>query len=94
MNRRYDDIIDAEHEYEEVQHGYLRQEGWKYKCDTPGALWLWQKQLKDGRIVLSDTRTALYICLAEAEMRCSVSEDRRSEPGEQARNAREGGEDE
>jgi hypothetical protein len=35
----------------EMRHTYLRQQGWEYKCDTPGSCWLWQKQI-DARTVL------------------------------------------
>lgn len=38
----------------------LESRGWTETCiDTPGALWLWHKQLEDGRNLLVDMGTAL-----------------------------------
>ncbi len=60
-------IKDAENELERVRHEYLRATGWTYTSDTPGCLWLWQKEApksrrgKDthgGRVMLLSTDTA------------------------------------
>lgn len=60
-------IKDAENELERVQHEYLRATGWTYTSDTPGCLWLWQKETPEsrrkkgapaGRVMLLDTDTA------------------------------------
>lgn len=45
----YEDLLDMETEYDEACNSYLRDNGWKHTCDTPGSVWLWQK-LIDGRL--------------------------------------------
>ena len=30
----------------------LRSKGWSFHCDVPGAMWVWEKKLPDGRIIL------------------------------------------
>lgn len=44
----------------------LEESGWVYTCDTPGSLWLYQKTLPDGRVVLCNASTALHIELTIA----------------------------
>jgi hypothetical protein len=38
---------------------YLRKCGWKSSSNNPASLWLWEKQLPDGRVILVDRDTAL-----------------------------------
>lgn len=38
-----EDIQDAYNKLERMYEDYLRQHGWEYRCDYPGALWLWSK---------------------------------------------------
>ena len=44
-----------------LQHKYLEQHGWKYTCDTPGCYWLWERQLKDGRVLLCSESEAMTV---------------------------------
>lgn len=30
----------------------LAARGWKETCNTPGSVWLWEKKLDDGRVIL------------------------------------------
>jgi hypothetical protein len=39
----------------------LRRQGWEYRCDFPGSLWLFVKKLPDGRLVCCDQSAALNI---------------------------------
>lgn len=50
--KAYEQIGEARDTLERAVHRYLRQSGWKRVCNTPGARWLWEKQLPDGRTVL------------------------------------------
>lgn len=43
----YHEIATAERALERVQHAYLRRWGWKLTCETPGAFWLWQRDMSD-----------------------------------------------
>lgn len=38
---------------------FLTRHGWAYTCQTPGSLWMYQKALPDGRVILTDHDTAL-----------------------------------
>jgi hypothetical protein len=40
------------------ESAWLRQFGWEYVCNTPGARWLWRKEWK-GEIYLVSQSTAL-----------------------------------
>lgn len=44
-------LTDAEETLEDLQTQYLRKNGWTFSCDFPGSVWLWVKELPDGRIV-------------------------------------------
>lgn len=56
-----DAISEAESEAERLVDSFLRSRGWKLTCDVPGALWLWEKQLEDGRIVLVGQSSAMHM---------------------------------
>lgn len=43
MTARYADIEAAEIRLEGAQRDYLARFGWKQTCNTPGCLWLWQR---------------------------------------------------
>lgn len=51
----------SRHATEVAEGEFLRAAGWRYTCDNPAAIWLWQKTLEDGRIVLVPQKTALYM---------------------------------
>ena len=42
-----------------AEDAYLRSHGWTQTSNTPGCLWLWQKQTPDGRTLLVDKDTAI-----------------------------------
>ena len=54
-----DDVRHAREEVETQVNEMLRANGWSATCANPGSLWLWQKTLKDGRVMLVDKDTAL-----------------------------------
>lgn len=37
----------------------LRRKGWKHSSDNPACLWLFEKRLRDGRVVLVNADAAL-----------------------------------
>lgn len=41
-----------------LRRKYLEQQGWKHTCNTPGSVWLWERQM-DGRMLLVDMSTAI-----------------------------------
>lgn len=45
-------VRELEVEKQQAVRRYLETAGWEYTCQTPGAYWLWQKTLPDGRQVL------------------------------------------
>lgn len=49
----------------------LRKQGWRYTCNNPAFVWLMEKKLPDGRIVMVDPITA---SLFERHM-CGEEED-------------------
>lgn len=55
----YQQVLDARNEAEETARRYLRSHGWKHTSSTPGCLWMWEKATEDGRIILTDTKTAV-----------------------------------
>jgi hypothetical protein len=58
------DIAEAQERRETLEEAYLVERGWKQTCDTPGSLWVWTKQLGDGRIVLTSRLQALAFAAA------------------------------
>jgi hypothetical protein len=57
----YEEISAARDTLERAINAYLRAAGWRYTCDLPGAYWLWEKTLPDGRRVFVGPDTALTI---------------------------------
>lgn len=53
------DIDSAREEVEFKVDAFLRARGWKSTCGNPASIWLWEKKLKDGRVLLADKDTAL-----------------------------------
>lgn len=51
-------LDDAAFELEQLQNNYLRERGWNYTCDTPGAYWLWEKEI-DGKRWTADAGLAI-----------------------------------
>jgi hypothetical protein len=48
-------------EYESLNYRVdqmMKKRGWKYTCKTPGSIWLWEKTMSDGRVILTDRGTA------------------------------------
>ena len=59
------DFLDASFkvgsEYEQLNSRVdkmMEKRGWKYTCKTPGSIWLWEKTMPDGRVILTDRGTA------------------------------------
>lgn len=55
-------ISDVDYERQQLEHqvdAFLKQRGWKSTCSNPASLWLWEKKLEDGRVLLTDKDTAL-----------------------------------
>lgn len=59
--RRIDKINDKHDDYKEELNLFLRDHGWVSTCATPGAYWMWEKQLPDGRVMLTNAEHALSI---------------------------------
>ncbi len=55
----YNQIAEAVDNLERARNLFLVKAGWKYTCDTPGSIYLWQKQLPDGRVVLIQPKLAV-----------------------------------
>lgn len=51
----------AEEDVVSATHSHLNSSGWKYTCNTPGSLWLWEKRLPDGRLALANESVALHM---------------------------------
>jgi len=62
-----DEATAAREEIEYLERQFLTKCGFKYTCGNPGSLWLYERQLPDGRTVLVDAGTALRIASAIAE---------------------------
>lgn len=54
------EVARIEEQIEMMKHDLLRKNGWTYTCDTPGALWLWTKEIA-GKHYAVDQVTALHI---------------------------------
>lgn len=62
----FDRIDGAEEQVKSSKASLLRKHGWEQTCKTPGSLWMWQKDLPDGRTMLVSTDTALRFAREEA----------------------------
>lgn len=47
-------------DYEAIISRWLRDRGWKYSSDNPGALWLWEKSV-DGALIKANAGVAEWI---------------------------------
>lgn len=56
-----EEMEDAKDDCKKRERNFLRKCGWEYTSDTPGALWLWQKKMPDGRTMLVNDSTAMWI---------------------------------
>jgi hypothetical protein len=66
MSKSTTPFLDAVHEIEMMHSdahvkltALLESRGWEYTSSTPGSRWMLQKQLPDGRTLLTDSDTAL-----------------------------------
>jgi hypothetical protein len=59
-------LLDHENAIQHLQKRYLTQHGWSYTCSTPGALWMWEKKLEDGRVMLLSASSALDLQMEES----------------------------
>lgn len=55
-----DEIDDARCNIDTRVANWLRRQGWDYRCDFPGAVWLWCKEF-NGRIVAVGPDQARYM---------------------------------
>lgn len=77
-------VSQAREDWEMLRDAYLRERGWEYTSDNPGALWAWHKKLDDGRDALCDAATAFHIQEAltpDPEEEGSRYDDCRNMPG-------------
>ena len=58
------EIAEAQERQEALEEASLVERGWKQTCETPGSLWVWTKQLSDGRIILTSRLQALAFATA------------------------------
>ena len=61
MTITIEDIKAYEDTLDEAKNTYLRQSGWEHKCNYPGSLWLWEKTLPDGRVIVVCADDAIYM---------------------------------
>lgn len=57
-------IDDSRYKIEQIecdQRQFLAKCGWKHTCSTPGSIWLFEKTIPDGRTILVDQSTALFM---------------------------------
>lgn len=59
--RMDDKISDAKRSLDQAQRQFLRASGWEWTCNTPGAYWLWQKKLEDGRTLVAELDMAVIL---------------------------------
>lgn len=52
-------VREAREEADETERRYLRSHGWKHTSSTPGCQEMWEKATEDGRVILTDTKTAV-----------------------------------
>jgi hypothetical protein len=55
-------VDDVRYEREQLEFrvdAFLRTRGWKHSSSNPASIWLWEKALADGRVVLVDKDAAL-----------------------------------
>lgn len=58
-------LTELEERHEKEQFSYLREglekQGWMYTSENPGNSWMWEKRMPDGRVLVVDSVTALYL---------------------------------
>lgn len=59
LDAQMDKIREAHDEVDRVESDYLRRRGWKYTSSNLCSIWLWEKQLPDGRLAIVNRDTAL-----------------------------------
>jgi predicted type IV restriction endonuclease len=62
---------DAIEEVERWQRQFLIKCGWKYTTVSPGAVWMYVREMPDGRTVMTNAATAMRVAAAEARDRSS-----------------------
>jgi predicted transcriptional regulator len=67
IDKFVDEASAARDDIELLERRFLIKCGFKYSCDTPGAMWLYERQLPDGRTFLVDANTAFRIASAIAD---------------------------
>ena len=69
---------------DDKRNAFLRANGWKYTCDTPGSVWMWEKTISDGRTVLVGPELAVAFeqSMAEYALRCENCDDVINEDGD------------
>ncbi len=65
------DFQDFQDALRHMQGAFLRRRGWSHTCSWPGALWLWEKTLPDGKHAACGLFTAMAI---EAALEASAQE--------------------
>jgi hypothetical protein len=57
----FDKIEELRTQADNMERHFLAESGWKWVCNTPSSLWMWEKKLPDGRTVLANQEVALLI---------------------------------
>lgn len=57
--RSFESVLLDQEQLEFESDNILRKCGWQFVCNTPGSLWLWQRDLGDGRMALVNKVTAI-----------------------------------
>lgn len=53
-------VRDAKEELEDKNRGFLRALGWVYTCELPGSIWIWKKDLGDGKTIYMPLDNAVW----------------------------------
>lgn len=81
MSKRSNNIFtffdEIESDHSSLKHEsekFMLSRGWQHTSSTPGCVWMWQKTLPDGRIILTNFSTAVDIEKEITSDECPYSE--------------------
>lgn len=58
--KRFNALERQEERLTDSKRNYLRVSGWRETCQTPGALWLWERKYQ-GKTILTNMETAVVM---------------------------------
>lgn len=57
-------LEDEQREWGYRRDAFLRKYGWSATSSTPACIWMWQRTLTDGRVILADADTAVRLTVS------------------------------